>query len=531
MLKPSLQLKLGQQLTMTPQLQQAIRLLQLPALELQAHIRELLETNVMLEPTEEAESTGTFEVQVTAAEHSQPAERAAESRVEVLEESWSEHGAGPAETPWSGDDEERQQEYADASGQSLQDHLLWQLELARLAPRELAVARAIVDAISDDGYLTESLAEIAQTLRPELECSAQEVQRVLMRVQALDPSGVGARSVAECIELQLRQLDPETPGLATALEIARAHLELLAGREFTLLRRELRVSEEELAAALALVRSCHPHPGAIVSAGAPEEPRDPPRDPHEGRPLDRRAADGVPRARRGAHAADDSQGHRRSGRDARVDDLARHLRQVHAHPARRVRAALLLLEPGRGRRRRRNLLYRHPREDQEARQGRGPGSPLERRAHRRAPLRRGHSGGAAHGRQVPRGDEHRGLERAPAGSETDLDRRSIMQLSITGHHVEVTPSLRSYVEKKLERIGRHFDQVIDVHCVLTVEKLRQKAEATLHVSGNDIHAEATEGDMYAAIDLLADKLDRCIKKYKEKRADHHAVEGRRALRM
>src|SRR5437588_36078 len=231
MLKPSLQLKLGQQLTMTPQLQQAIRLLQLPALELQAHIRELLETNVMLEPTEEAESTGTFEVQVTAAEHSQPAERAAESRVEVLEESWSEHGAGPAETPWSGDDEERQQEYADASGQSLQDHLLWQLELARLAPRELAVARAIVDAISDDGYLTESLAEIAQTLRPELECSAQEVQRVLLRVQALDPSGVGARSVAECIELQLRQLDPETPGLATALEIARAHLELLAGRQ------------------------------------------------------------------------------------------------------------------------------------------------------------------------------------------------------------------------------------------------------------------------------------------------------------
>src|SRR6184192_2642315 len=270
MLKPSLQLKLGQQLTMTPQLQQAIRLLQLPALELQAHIRELLETNVMLEPTEEAESTGTFEVQVTTAEHSQPAERAAESRVEVLEESWSEHGAGPAETPWSGDDEERQQEYADASGQSLQDHLLWQLELARLAPRELAVARAIVDAISDDGYLTESLAEIAQTLRPELECSAQEVQRVLMRVQALDPSGVGARYVAECIELQLRQLDPETPGLATALEIARAHLELLAGREFTLLRRELRASEEELAAALALVRSCHPHPGAIVSAGAPE---------------------------------------------------------------------------------------------------------------------------------------------------------------------------------------------------------------------------------------------------------------------
>lgn len=106
-----------------------------------------------------------------------------------------------------------------------------------------------------------------------------------------------------------------------------------------------------------------------------------------------------------------------------------------------------------------------------------------------------------------------------------------MQLSVTGHHVEVTPSLRGYVEKKLERIGRHFDQVIDVHCVLTVEKLRQKAEATLHVSGSAIHADATEEDMYAAIDLLADKLDRCIKKHKEKRTDHHAAEGRRALRL
>src|SRR5215467_12167260 len=143
MLKPSLQLKLGQQLTMTPQLQQAIRLLQLPALELQAHIRELLETNVMLEPLEEAEASGTFETLVTAAEQPKTAERAAESTVEILEEGWSEHTAGPADTPWSGDDDERQQEYADASGESLQDHLLWQLELAHLQPRQLAIARAI----------------------------------------------------------------------------------------------------------------------------------------------------------------------------------------------------------------------------------------------------------------------------------------------------------------------------------------------------------------------------------------------------
>src|SRR6516165_3621263 len=164
MLKPSLQLKLGQQLTMTPQLQQAIRLLQLPALELQAHIRELLETNVMLEPLEEPEGTGTFETILTAAEQPTAAERAAESSAEVLEEGWGEHSVGPADRPWNGDDDERQQEYADSSGESLQDHLLWQLELASLAPRELAIARAIVDAVSDDGYLTESLEEIGSAL-------------------------------------------------------------------------------------------------------------------------------------------------------------------------------------------------------------------------------------------------------------------------------------------------------------------------------------------------------------------------------
>ena len=106
-----------------------------------------------------------------------------------------------------------------------------------------------------------------------------------------------------------------------------------------------------------------------------------------------------------------------------------------------------------------------------------------------------------------------------------------MQLSVTGHHVEVTPALRGYVEKKLERITRHFDHVIDVHCVLTVEKLRQKAEATMHVRGSAIHADATDENMYAAIDALTDKLDRCVKKHKEKRSDHHAAEAQKSARL
>jgi RNA polymerase sigma-54 factor len=275
MLKPSLQLKLGQQLTMTPQLQQAIRLLQLPALELQQHVRELLESNVMLEPVEESETTatGSFEALSATAEAPAPAvedNREREPTVEVVEDEWFERGAGPADSPWNAEDDDRQQEIADLAGRSLQDHLLAQLELARLTSRDLAVARAIVDATNDDGYVTDSLEDIAATLRPELECEPAEIERVLKLVQTLDPAGVCARSVGECIELQLRQLDPATPGLATALAIAHDHLGLLADRELTLLRRELRATDEDLAAAVALVRACHPRPGAQVSGSAAE---------------------------------------------------------------------------------------------------------------------------------------------------------------------------------------------------------------------------------------------------------------------
>jgi putative sigma-54 modulation protein len=99
-----------------------------------------------------------------------------------------------------------------------------------------------------------------------------------------------------------------------------------------------------------------------------------------------------------------------------------------------------------------------------------------------------------------------------------------MQLTLTGHHVDVTAALRGYVEKKMDRVLRHFEQVIDVHCVLTVEKLEHKAEATLGVSGAVIHADAKDGDMYAAIDLLIDKLDRRLRKHKEKLNDHHAAD-------
>ncbi len=100
-----------------------------------------------------------------------------------------------------------------------------------------------------------------------------------------------------------------------------------------------------------------------------------------------------------------------------------------------------------------------------------------------------------------------------------------MQLTITGHHLEVTPALRTYIESKMERLERHFDHMTNTHVILSVEKLRQKAEATLHVSGGNLFADATSEDMYAAIDSLIDKLDRQIKKHKEKVKDHHKVNG------
>jgi ribosome hibernation promoting factor len=99
-----------------------------------------------------------------------------------------------------------------------------------------------------------------------------------------------------------------------------------------------------------------------------------------------------------------------------------------------------------------------------------------------------------------------------------------MQLTVTGHHVDVSPALRDYVDSKLNKLSRHFDQMTDIHCVLTVEKLSHKAEATIHLSGGTLYADAVESDMYAAVDCLVDKLSRQVTKHKEKVTDHHAKE-------
>ena len=261
-MKPTLQLRIGQQLTMTPQLQQAIRLLQLPTLELQAQIQQALETNVLLEAEEEFDPTTSLEALAEGDRNVNEASESDEPVVEVSEE-WPEPTAAESETPWSGSGDGAI-EFEDEAGQTLQDHLVWQLELAHLPTTAMTIGRALIDAINDDGYLTETLQAITEAVAPEIRASESEVEAVLAIVQQFDPPGVAARNVGECVELQLRQLDPKTPGLDTALILAHQHLELVAEQQFSLLQRQMHCSGEELDVALALVRSCHPRPGSTI---------------------------------------------------------------------------------------------------------------------------------------------------------------------------------------------------------------------------------------------------------------------------
>jgi len=258
MLKPTLQLKLGQTLTMTPQLQQAIQLLQLPLLDLSAKIQDALEENIMLEMEDlpdvpRTDPDTTAEIETIKAEESWQA-----SEVERIQDGG-----------WNGEDGPVN-EYADRSGQTLREHLLWQLEFEDFTPREALIGEALIDAINDDGYLTATFDDIANSIDASAEITLDEIEGALCKVQRMDPIGVGARSLSECLLLQLGQLDPETPGRELAADIARNYLDLVADRQYTDLRRRANCTEDELEHALALIRGCNPKPGLAVSPAATE---------------------------------------------------------------------------------------------------------------------------------------------------------------------------------------------------------------------------------------------------------------------
>jgi len=278
-MKQSLQLKLGQQLTMTPQLQQAIRLLQLSTLELQTEIQEALESNPMLEVVEEGGEqseaaqggeAGTAEEATTAAQDN--AERDLDRRTEEI----------PSDLPVDSDWEDTYDSYSPPSrgqeaensdyeqpasqGESLQEHLQWQLNLTPFNDTDRFIATAIIDAVDEDGYFSGTCEDIQQSLPDELEVEVDEVEAVLARVQDFDPPGVAARDLRECMLLQLRYFDPDTPWLSEAKTLLSEHFDALAKREFQVVMRRMRLQEGELQSVIQLVQSLNPRPGGQISA-------------------------------------------------------------------------------------------------------------------------------------------------------------------------------------------------------------------------------------------------------------------------
>ena len=291
MLKPSLQLRLGQQLTMTPQLQQAIRLLQLSTLELQAEIQQTLESNPMLEMAEEdseleTEAASPTEAATADADASEGmdddgedillegplADPMAPDQELSADSSWDELYDAPSTLIGAPDDLGKELlENQGGAETSLREHLLWQVRLMRLSEVDMAIATAIIDAIDDDGYLTETLEAIYSSLAGDLEgIECAEVEAILHLIQRLDPVGAGARNLGECLALQLQQYPPNTPHLAFARVLVADYLDDLATHNYPKIMRHLRLSEIELQAAIVLIQTLNPRPGAQVGQGTSE---------------------------------------------------------------------------------------------------------------------------------------------------------------------------------------------------------------------------------------------------------------------
>jgi len=276
--KPGLHLRISQQLALTPQLQQAIRLLQLSSMELEIELREALESNPLLELTElngqsqlpNGDATAANEPEAASEPQGDSAETPAREELDYAEpmdfglERFEYSGNS------SGADDGEGFESQDQEPEDLRDHLLWQLNLSPLSGRDRAIGVTIIEAIDDDGYLHESNETLQQNLASLYHVEADEIEAVRHRVQRFDPIGVASRTLSECLRVQLDALDPETPGLATARSLASEHLEELARNDRARLCRQLHTEAADLDAAIALIRSLDPKPGAQVSPGNAE---------------------------------------------------------------------------------------------------------------------------------------------------------------------------------------------------------------------------------------------------------------------
>ena len=274
MLKPTLQMRLGQQLTMTQQLQQAIRLLQLSSLELKAAIQEVYESNPMLE-TEESN-----EPEAQLAENGEDGHETGSgtddqmlSEESAVDSEWDDMYE-PAYMLAPSNRAENSIDYLDPRTTeehgTLQNHLLWQLELSSLSDQDLLVAGTLVNALDESGYLHEDLENIRNSLGQTYDMGLDEIEATLKFVQRLDPVGCGTRSLQECLYVQLQQMPDDLPFLSQARTIVEGHLHLVGTKDYAKLSRCSGFSIEDIENAVGLIQTLHPKPGDLINMQKPE---------------------------------------------------------------------------------------------------------------------------------------------------------------------------------------------------------------------------------------------------------------------
>ncbi|WP_017444268.1 RNA polymerase factor sigma-54 [Gayadomonas joobiniege] len=281
-MKQSIQLKFGQNLTMTPQLQQAIRLLQLSTLDLQQEIQEALDANPMLENEENSEEFESLDALSAKQEklekqanNDNEIDKQSDSRDEISREdipedlptdsNWDDHFSSGSSSAAGGVMPDDDSVYQGETITSIRDHLAWQMDLTPFSPTDRCIATAIIDAVDDSGYLTIPIEDILASLGDE-EIELDEVEAVLKRIQMFDPIGAASRDTKECLLVQLNQFVPETPFLAETKHIIANFIDLLANRDYRTLARKTRLKESDLKEVMKLIHSLNPRPGNAVVA-------------------------------------------------------------------------------------------------------------------------------------------------------------------------------------------------------------------------------------------------------------------------
>lgn len=251
-MKPSLQLRIGHQLSMTPQLQQAIRLLQLSAMDLQTEIQQVLETNLMLE----------LQTPTTEQTENETAENTATEADDVTDDTpWDYQIGSKAPQPYH-ESSGNELETLNSNEITLRDHLVWQMQLTPFTDQDKAIAMAIIDAINEDGFLCATVEDIIKTVAPNT-VEATEVEAVLHRIQQFDPVGVGARHLGETLSIQLAAL-PFSPINDKVKELLDHHLDLLAKHDYTTLKRRLGLSMDGLKEVIQRIQTLNPRPGSKI---------------------------------------------------------------------------------------------------------------------------------------------------------------------------------------------------------------------------------------------------------------------------